>query len=287
MIGPITKTDRTSVSNEDPSYLPSQDKMIEDLIKRNLRNLGRDVAPYRVVEQRKLETITSKDKLIKQRSKDALTQAKTGNYKVAEESFLYIYRDTGIFEAAYNTSLLIEVQGNLEGALAFMQQVYNETGNPKARNEISRLQRAIDNAGLVAVYKENQSQRDRAIAFVVNEISSRIPNKAKVAVINNSQNEKELAQVITEGIIYSLQSKNIEVIDRDNRGLAEAEKNYQLSGNVHDDEIVRIGNEAGINVFILVSVTGSGGSRRLSLRALDIERNTIIYQAPQTDDLNL
>jgi hypothetical protein len=79
----------------------------------------------------------------------------------------------------------------------------------------------------------------------------------------------------------------MEVVDRSNRALAEAERNYQLSGNVSDDQIVRIGNEAGISVFVLVSVTGSGASRRLSLRVLDVERNTILYQSPQTDAMNL
>jgi hypothetical protein len=175
----------------------------------------------------------------------------------------------------------------MQGAIDFMRRVYNDTGNPKANSEISRIQRAMSNAGIVAAYRENQSRQESVIAFALNEITQRIPGGSRVAVINNSRSETELAESVTNGLIQGLLSRRIEVVDRSNRALAEAERNYQLSGNVSDDQIVRIGNEAGISVFVLVSVTGSGASRRLSLRVLDVERNTILYQSPQTDEMNL
>jgi hypothetical protein len=287
MLGPLSKSDTLVYSNQDYSKLPSPEQMVQTLVQRNLRSLGSDVAPYRVTEQRRFEDITSKDKSIKQRGKDAIALVKNGSYKSAQEAFQRIYQDTGSFEAGYNVAILIEIQGDLEGALAFMQEVYYQTGNLKARDGANRIQRELDYVGLVAIYKENQSQQDIVISFVTEEIINRIPDKAKVAVINNSQNEKDLAETLTNNLIYRLQSKNIEIVDRANRSLLEAERIYQVSGNVNDADIVRIGNEAGINVFILVSVTGSGSSRRLSLRCLDVERNTIIYQTPQTNDFNL
>jgi TolB-like protein len=287
LLGTITKTDSIVSSEQNYSSLSSAEQLVQSIVRKNLRYLAEDVAPYRAIEHRRFENISSKDKIIKQRVKDAMTLVKGGNYRNAQEEFQRLYQDTGSFEAGYNAALLIEIQGNLEGALAYMQQVYNQTGNPKAGNAIIRIQRGIDNESLLATYRENQNRRDRVIARVVDEIPSKIPARAKIAVINNSQNERELAETITNSIIHGLQSKNIEIIDRSNRNLAEAEKKYQLSGNVNDDDIVKIGNEAGINVFILVSVTGSGSSRRLSLRALDVERNTIIYQTPQTSDMNI
>jgi TolB-like protein len=287
MLGPLVKTDSTTSSNQDYSKLPSPEQMIQTLVQKNLRNLGNDIAPHIVTEHRRFEDLKSKDKILKQQVKDAMSLVKSGNYRSAQEAFQFLYQDTGRFEAGYNVALLIEIQGNLEGALAYMQQVYFQTGNPKARDGVNRIQKEIDNVGLVAIYRENQSQQDIVVAHVVEEIISRIPNKTNVAVINNSQIEKDLAETLTNRIIYSLQSKNIQIVDRSNRNLVEAERMYQVSGNVNDNEIVKIGNEAGINVFILVSVTGSGASRRLSLRCLDIERNTIIYQTPQTNDFNL
>jgi len=88
-------------------------------------------------------------------------------------------------------------------------------------------------------------------------------------------------------MINGFVSKNITVIDRNNRALLEMERNYQLSGNVNDKEMVSIGHEAGVNAFVFVSVTGSGSSRRLSVQMVDVERGTVLYQSPQTDEMNL
>jgi TolB-like protein len=287
MIGPVTKSDSVVVANDDRGSLESEESLVQRLVQRNLSLLARDVAPYYVTEKRTLENETSKDKDIKQRAKDAAALVKIGNYTAARYAFLEIYEDTGSFAAAYNVGVLIEIQGDLAGAAGFMQRVYNETGNPRARSEIARIERAMSNAGLLAAYRENQSRQDRVITFALNELTERIPKESRVAVINNSRNERDIAESVTNGIIQGLLSKRVEVVDRSNRALAEAERNYQLSGNVSDDQIVSIGNEAGASVFVLVSVTGSGGSRRLSLRALDVERNTILYQSPQSDEMNL
>jgi hypothetical protein len=261
--------------------------MVQSLIQRGLAGLGSDIAPYMVTENRSLMKETSRDKIIKQRAKDADALVKAGNYRSAQDAFLGIYHDTGSFAAAYNVALLIEVQGDLEGAAAFLQGVYNDTANPKAAAEIARLQRAMADAGLLEAYRENQSQRDRVIALMVGTLPSMMPKEPRIALINNSRNERDLADAVINGMIDGFISKNITVVDRSNQALVEMERNYQYSGNVSDDEMVSLGHEAGVNTFVLVAVTGSGSSRRLSVRMLDIERNTILYQSPQTDEMNL
>jgi hypothetical protein len=172
-------------------------------------------------------------------------------------------------------------------AAGFLQTVYNDTGNPKVSDEITRLERLMADARLFESYRDNQGQRDRVIALMLETLPPRLPRNAGVALINNSQNERELAETIVNGIIEGFLSRNITVVDRRHRTLVEMERNYQLSGNVPDEEMVRIGHEAGINTFILVSVTGTRASRRLSVRMLDVERNTVIYQSPQTNEMNL
>jgi len=82
---------------------------------------------------------------------------KKGSYKSAEEAFLGIYRDTGSFAAAYNAGLLLELQGDLEGAAILMQRLFDETGNQKAALSIERIQKAMDNAGLLDAYAENKA----------------------------------------------------------------------------------------------------------------------------------
>jgi len=288
MIGPLSKTFQTSTSvQDDRAKLPSAESMIQGLIRNNMAGLGRDVAPYTATERRSFMRETSSDKVLKQRMKDVDALIKAGNYKSAQDGFLKIYQDTGSFAAGYNTALLIEIQGDLEGAAAFMRRLSNETGSPQAAAEIARLQKAMDDAGLLETYKVNQTQRDKVIALMVDTLPSKMPNRPRIALINISQNAKELAEQVINGMINGFVSKNITVVDRNNRALLEMERNYQLSGNVDDKEIVSIGHEAGVNAFVLVSVTGSGGSRRLSVQMLDVERGTVLYQSPQTDEMNL
>jgi len=287
MIGPVNKTLKTNDSNENRAELRTAESMIQAVVERSMAGLGRDVAPYTVTENRSLMRETSKDKTIKQRAKDADAQVKAGNYKIAQNAFMDIYHDTSSFAAAYNAALLIEVQGDLEGAAAFLYRVHNDTGNPRAASEIARLQKAMADAGLLEAYRENQSQRDRIIALMVETLPSRMPQEPRIAVINNSQNDKDLAEAIINGIIDGFVKRNITVVDRNNQALMEMERNYQYSGNVSDEEMVSLGHEAGVNAFVLVAVTGSGGSRRLSVRMLDVERNTILYQSPQTNEMNL
>jgi hypothetical protein len=287
MVGPISKTHSTGSTSRSSGELSSAETMIQGLIQRSLAGLYRDVAPYMATEKRSFMKETSKDKVVQQRVKDADALVKTGSYKSAQNAFLNIYQDTGSFAAAYNAALLIEIQGDLEGAAALMQRVQSDTGNPTAATEVARLRKELENAGLLEAYTANQSRRDKVIALMVETLPSKLPNNARVAFINNSQNEKDLAETVTNGIIDGFISKKITIIDRNNRALANMERNYQLSGNVSDEEMVSIGREAGVNTFVLVSITGTGGSRRLSVRLLDIERSTILYQSPQTDEMNL
>jgi TolB-like protein len=287
MIGPLNKNYKTSVSvRDDQSKLASAETIVKDLIQQKIKELDRDIAPYTVTVSRNLMRETSKDKALKQRFKDANAAVKASNYRSAQNEFQNIYQDTGSFAAAYNVALLIEFQGDTEGALSFMQGVYNKTGSSKAYAEISRLQKVINDAGLLKSYQMN-SQQDRVIALMVDTLPSRMPGNPRIAFMNNSQNYKELADEIINGIISGLVSKKITVIDRNNRAMLDMERSYQLSGNVSDEEMVSVGHEAGVNIIVLVSVTGAANSKRLSVRALDVERSTILYQSPQADEMNL
>jgi hypothetical protein len=145
----------------------------------------------------------------------------------------------------------------------------------------------MENEGLVAAFTEGQNQREKLVALMVNEISARLPPNAKPAIINNTKDERELAEVIIRGITSGLLAKNIIIVDRSEQARLAEERMYQLSGNVSDDDMISIGNEAGASAFIMVNISGTFGNRRLSVRILDTERGTILYQSPQTDEMNL
>ena len=288
MIGTNTRTNLSRTdSNLNQGNLKSAETLVQEIIQSDMAGIASYLAPHTVTERRTLEKESSKDKVVKQRAKDAEAQVKAGNYRVALDAFLGIFRDTGSFAAAYNAGILMEVMGELDVAVSFMQQVHSFTGNPRASNEVTRLLSAIANIGLLDAFAVNQTQRDRLITLMVDILPGSMPNNPRVALINNSRNERDLAETVLMGIMDGFLSKNITVVDRESRALVEMERDYQLSGYVSDDQIMSIGNAVGVNTFVLVSVTGSGASRRLSVRMVDVARNTVIYQSPQTDEMNL
>jgi len=288
IIGANTRRDLTqSHTSENPRDLRPADNLIQEQVQRDMAGIGRYVAPFTMTERRSLERETSSDRAVKQRASDAEALVKAGNYRSAQEAFLGIYRDTGSFAAGFNAGILMEVQGDLEGATVFMQRLHNETGNQRALTEHARLQRAIADAGLLFAFAENQIPFDRVIALMLDTLPPRMPGNPRAALINNTQNERDLAEQVIQGLTDGFLSRNITVVDRSSRALVEMERNYQLLGHVRDEEMVSIGQEAGVNTFILIAITGSGAARRLSVRMLDVERNTIIYQSPNTDEMNL
>ncbi|MDR2953371.1 MAG: hypothetical protein LBU82_09045 [Treponema sp.] len=288
IIGPLRKSDSAySIAENDQGNLNTPETMVRSIIERNMRRLAQDVAPYTVTERRTLMKETSKDKAIKERAKYAGELVKSGNYKVAQEAYLAIYKDTFSFAAAFNACLLIAAQGDKEMAATFMQIVYNDTGNPLANAEVARLKKEMETSGLAAAYTENISQRDKLISVMVNEITNRMPKGAKPAILNNSREERTLADSVVHGITAGLLTKNITVVERGNQSLLAAERAYQLSGNVSDDSLISIGHEVGVTTFVLVSVSGSFTNRRLSVRMIDVEKNTVLYQSPPTDEMNL
>ena len=288
MIGANT---RTNISRSDTNLiqgnLKSAETLIQELIQRDMAGIAGYLVPRVVTEQRRLEKTDVRDKTVRQRVKDAEALVKAGNYRLAQEAFLGIFRDTGSFAAAYNAGLLMEVLGDIENAISFMQRVHEHTGNPRAVTEITRLFRVVEESGLFDAFMENQTQRERVIALMLDMLPARMPRNPRVALINNSRSERDLVETVIIGIMDGFLSRSITVVDRDSRALVEMERDYQLSGYVSDDQIISIGNAAGVNTFVLVSVTGSGATRRLSVRMIDVERNTVIYQSPQTDEMNL
>jgi len=157
VIGTDTINFNNSYSSEDWKSLKSAEAVIQEMVQKGMAGIAYYLAPYTLTERREFESVQIKDKAIKKRAKNASALVKKGNYKSAEEAFLGIYQDTGNIAAAYNAGLLLELQGDLEGAAMLMQKLFDETGNQKAALSIDRLKKAMDNAGLLDAYTENQA----------------------------------------------------------------------------------------------------------------------------------
>lgn len=289
LVGAVTKQGELYDSDENQSNLQSASALAQSIVQTELKNLAREVAPYTVTEKRTLMDETSKIKDLKSRMKAVRKVVeKERSYKSALKEYLALYQQYNSFAAGYNAAILYEVLGDLENAVAQMQTLESETGNPQAGEELARLRRAVqDRDTLTGAYKGTKTRNDTLIAQMVETIRRNLPENPQVAVMNNTKIEAALTDTFVDGITSGLRDQGITIVDRNNTALLSAEKQYQMSGEVSDADFVGIGNAAGVNRFVLVAISGTSNLRRLQVRILDVGTGTIIYQSPQSDDMNL
>jgi len=163
LIGPITKR-RTGRSSSRDGYPNAQD-MFRSAITRELRGIGNDLAPHTVTERIKLAKDTTKNKAVNEEMKVAEAQVKSGSYKQALDYYLSIYERYKSVAAAENASILFEALGETPNAAGFMQQVFNDTGNPRARDVLARLNKILADMDLIAADYGDQSQIDKLVVF--------------------------------------------------------------------------------------------------------------------------
>ncbi len=218
---------------------------------------------------------------MKAEMKEAIALVKVGNYKPALESYLRIFDRYKSVAAAENASILHEYFGDVETAAKLMQRALNLTGNPRAREALTRLNGILrDQATLANEYGDKSSPAAKTAAFASSEIQSALPENAVVWIYNNSP-DNAMAGAVIDDITAGFIKKGIILVDRElqSAALIEAEHIFQMSGAVSDNDIVRIGNAAGANTIVLIGITGTGAMRRLQVRVLDIERRAPIMQS--------
>jgi hypothetical protein len=166
-----------------------------------------------------------------------------------------------------------------------MQRVLAETGNPRAGKVLARLNRELQETAGVGAFKDKNSRSpaERVADAASGEVRKYLAGDARVWIINNSAAENALVNAVIDNMASALLRDGITVVDRQNADLIQAEQEFQMSGHVSDDDVVRIGNAAGANKIIVVSVSGTGAMRRLQVRVLDVEKGTLLMQS-DTDD---
>jgi hypothetical protein len=287
LIGPVSKRGSNSSSSQNSGELRSTTDLLRSVVDRQLSLLGRDIAPYTAIENRALAKDKSKDKVLQAEMKDALAQVKAGSYRIALEAYLGIYERYKSLAAAENASILYEAFGDTRIAANFMQQVFDETGNPRAREVIARLNKILqDQAILAGEYVNARSQTERVAAFASGEIQKVLPKSARVWIYNNAVTDS-LAGAVIDNITADFVRKGIGVVDRRNAALIEAEQKFQMSGFVSDDDFVSIGNAAGANTIVVIGIIGSGATRRLQVQVLDIEKSVTIMQSDTSEKWQL
>jgi TolB-like protein len=107
-----------------------------------------------------------------------------------------------------------------------------------------------------------------------------LPRNSTIAVLSVSSNNTELATFAVDELEYQLVlAKQFTVVDRITLDKIRAEQEFQLSGDVSDQSAVSIGNMLGASIVITGSISGSGSTQRLTLKALDVKTAQIITMA--------
>jgi TolB-like protein len=122
----------------------------------------------------------------------------------------------------------------------------------------------------------NEEAVNRASEKFINSL----PGGASVAVLNIASGDTETAAFIMEELEYQLVEANkFKVVDRKSLDAIRSEQNFQASGEVADESAVSIGSMLGASIVITGEISGSGSTRRLNLKALDVQTGEIVATA--------
>jgi hypothetical protein len=127
------------------------------------------------------------------------------------------------------------------------------------------------------------SGMEEVIKRATSKLMNDLPRGSKIAVVDVSTDDWEIASTVIDEIEYNfVSSKRYTIVDRKTLDVIRNEQKLQTSGAISDETIVKIGALSGANVVIAGSLTKSGGSNRLSLRALDVQTGQIITMARES-----
>jgi hypothetical protein len=142
IVGQIKKHGTASDRQQGPdswSRLRSSTDLARQIISSTTAYLNSDLAAHSVMERRVLAKDATKDP----RMKEAEELVKGGSYKDALAAYQAVYAGNGNFAAGYNAALMIEILGDLPGAIDAMSVLASASGNPKAANELNRMRRSL------------------------------------------------------------------------------------------------------------------------------------------------
>jgi len=289
IIGTATRMGRSSDEKEARDTLQTASRLAQSIVSHRLQDLYRDVAPYTATEKRTLMEEPSKDKNLQNQMKAIFGYVKEGNYKTALSGYLDTFKTYNNFAAAFNAAILHEALGELQSARDLMAGIFQDTGNPRARSEMDRYNASIEELGLLTTeYADTRSQREKVVAYALDEIRKVVRAGSNVWIVNKSERgETQLALQVVDGITSGLISSRITVVDRNNTNLIDAEERYQTSGAVSDSDLMNIGNAAGADTMLTVEITGVGSMRRLKIEVFNMSTRTTTYASNTSENWNL
>jgi hypothetical protein len=106
-----------------------------------------------------------------------------------------------------------------------------------------------------------------------------LPENVVIAVLGIAGDTETAVFIMGELEYHLVDANKFKIVDRKSLEVIRSEQNFQASGNVGDESAVSIGNMLGAGIVITGDISGSGNSRRLNLKALDVQTGEIVVTA--------
>lgn len=132
-----------------------------------------------------------------------------------------------------------------------------------------------------------RTETTTAIGEAVNRASETLiydlPRNSTVAILYIDSRNRELGEFAMEELEFQMvASRKFRMVDRQTLDTVREEQKFQLSGEVSDASAVSIGNMLGASIVITGSITGSGNTQRLTVKALDVKTAQIVSMARES-----
>jgi TolB-like protein len=123
---------------------------------------------------------------------------------------------------------------------------------------------------------------ENAVYRAADVIIASIPSGSTLAVLSIATNDSDLADFVIEELAYLMvETRKFKVVDRKSLDAVRTEARFQYSGDVDDNSAVSIGKLLGASIVITGSVSGSGSTRRLRAKALNVQTAEIMAMASE------
>jgi hypothetical protein len=147
----------------------------------------------------------------------------------------------------------------------------------------NRTQEEVRPAVTPAVRPSSNIGIEGAVARASVAFVGELPANSTIAVISISSTNSELATFAIDELEYQLvTARQFTIVDRKTLDTIRTEQNFQLSGDVSDQSAVSIGNLLGASIVITGTITGSGNTQRLTLKALNVSTAQIMTMARES-----
>jgi pyrimidine operon attenuation protein/uracil phosphoribosyltransferase len=122
----------------------------------------------------------------------------------------------------------------------------------------------------------NDNSIEGSLARAAVKIMEKVSPTSRMAIVYVTAKDPDIAEFIANELEFIMVDQGLTLIDRSQLDRIRKEQNFQLSGEVDDDQAVSIGKIAGADVILTGAVTGTGNIRRLRLRALSTQSAQVL-----------